>query len=137
MVSRRKLLTVGGGVLASSSLAGCSYFEEEHYTTVNVGNHTQQQQLISVAAFEPDSDTRSPLFGENIELPAGDGNENHEVFEEAFESQRAIIEVEMGNLQQQFIYQPTGCAEPEKNDYLWIRFETPSTVTWDLGCESE
>lgn len=139
MVSRRKLLKASGGVLALSSLAGCSYYEEERYTTVNVGNRTQQRQLISVAAFDPDSDTRSPLFGKNIELPpAGEGDEDTEVFEEAFESQRAIIEVEMGNLQQQFIYQPSsGCSEREEDGYLWIRFQTPSTVTWDIGCEGE
>lgn len=139
MVSRRKLLRAGSGVLLASSLSGCSYFEDERYTEVIVHNHTQQQQNIGVAALDPDSDTRSPLFGEKFDLPpAGEGNQETRVFEEAFKSQRALIEVEMGDLQQQFIYQPTpACKEREMGDVLSIDFRSPHSAQWEVGCRGE
>lgn len=136
-LSRRKLLQASGGMIGASSLAGCNYFSEDRYTTINIGNRTREALNVSVAALEPESDTRSSLWGENLELPAPEAESDTQRFEEAFESQRALIEVETIDMQQQFIYQPAPGCEDNKGDVLWIRFPNPDSTTWDVGCTSE
>ena len=140
MVTRRKLLTVGGGALASSSLAGCSYFDEPRYTSINVGNRTEEQQTIRVTVLDAESDTRSGLFTEKVELDSITGDSSTELYRNAFEAQRALVEVRLtkSDMQQQFVYQRSqACKERERGDVLRIRFHNPYAAKWDVACTSQ
>lgn len=148
MVNRRKLLQVCGGVLASSSVPGCSYFDEERYTSILVENVTRERHTVLVGVYDPESDTRSELFSEGTELAPVGEEPNRDVFGDAFEVQRALVEISLVNtekqrtveneMQEQFFYQPPqSCKTREWDEVLEIQIANPYSVTWNVRCENE
>jgi hypothetical protein len=140
MANRRRVLKVIGGVLMSSSLAGCSYFDEDRNTSINVGNYTEERKTIEVTVLNPESDTRSSLFREKTELGPLQEDSSNEIFQDAFKTRRALVEVGIieSDFQQQFIYQPSpACKDKNRSEYLEIQFHNPYSAKWDVACESE
>lgn len=138
MVSRRKLLRAGSGVLLGSSLAGCGYLEEDRSTSISVHNHTQERESIRVTVFDTDSDTQTSLFTEEVELAPTGENANTERFQDAFTTQRVLVEVTLGDMQEQFTYRPSpACTEDGRDEHLTIQFNNPYSIRWSVACQSE
>lgn len=90
-----------GCALTIGSLAGCGYLQDDTLSTsIRVRNYHTQDLQIGFGVLDPDTDEgdNAHIFHSNVELDAitEDGDLDEEVFEDAFESQKAIIQLDIG-----------------------------------------
>lgn len=137
-VGRRGLLQVGG--LITGTIAGCGYLNGDgpRYTTVQVSNMAMDRRAVDISVLDPDGGERSDAtwFAESIHFEARDDEDDVEYrdFEQAFEMDRAIVEVRSGAYgpHAQFTYYPY-CSD--RDDILQIGISREGEILWDVACD--
>lgn len=129
-----------GGIVAASSIAGCSYLGEPRYTTVFAGNLAEEKKILSIDVFDPEGSDRNDAtwFSERVELEGRDGeNSDTKILEQAFEANQAIVEVKLrGGFgpNSQFTYYPY-CGDRGQDDILHIDISRDGGIRWDVACD--
>jgi hypothetical protein len=110
---RREILQVGA-VAGLGSFVGCSGLNEDPvYTSITLNSFSNSNLNTDITIHSWEDDSSDIIFRENLELEQQEDRVDH-VFEDAFETQRAIVDIDAdkqaGNpdIKKQFTYFP-GC----------------------------
>ena len=137
-VSRRKVLRRFAVVGGAGAVAGCtSVADETTSTTVVVENSHDEERSVTIVILDPDVDQYSDatLFLEEVQLGAGtDEQTPSQRFPDAFESQRALVEVRDRGRTDQYIYHPI-CSTSGSN-VLRILLREPEPL-YRTGCGAD
>lgn len=113
-LSRREILRVGA-VAGLGSFAGCSGLSDDPvYTTIILDSYSDKQLNTDITVYNWEDDSSDILFREIVKLEQQDDRVDH-LFEDAFESQRAIVDIDASkqagipDIKKQFTYFP-GCS---------------------------
>lgn len=137
-VGRRELLRAGGTLL-TGTLAGCGYVSGSSHTTIRVRNMAKDRRSVALSVLDPDGGERSDAtwFSEQIRFEERDDGDDveHQEFEDAFEMNRAIVEVKAGGYgpHAQFTYYPY-C--DGRDDLLNVALSGEGEIIWDVACDA-
>ncbi|MFW5964864.1 MAG: hypothetical protein ACOCQM_08345 [Natronomonas sp.] len=148
---RRRDLLVAGGAMTAGPLAGCSYLQDDPlFTSIHIDNFHDQQLAVDVGALDPEAeDGDEPyLYLNSFQMDAmtDDGEVDRQLFEDAFESQKAHIQLDVkvqggDNLVREFTYYPENhqCrqeAVEELGHLLRMRLN-PDLGGYTISCPAE
>lgn len=143
---RRRELLQAGGVITGGSLAGCGYLEDDPiYTSIRLQNFSEDRLSVPVTVYDPgsDEDENPVLFHEEVELEARDGDDvDDRVLEDAFETQRAIVELEVAfvlggdDYMRQFTYFPRCPQDKAEELGHLLRITIHSDIEYSRSCGS-
>lgn len=137
-VSRRKVLRRLAVVGGAGATAGCtSVANETTSTTVAVENLHEEERSITIVVLDPDVDQYSDatLFLEQVQLGASTNEQTpSRKFPNAFESQRALVEVRNRAGTDQYMYHPI--CPTSGSDVLRILLREPEPL-YRTGCGAD
>jgi len=148
---RRRDLLVAGGAMTVGPLAGCSSLQDDPlFTSIRIDNFHDQQLAVDVGVLDPEAeDGDDPyLYFNRFHMDAitDDGEVDTQLFEDAFESQKAHIQLDVtvqggDNLVREFTYYPENhqCRQEavEEHGHLLRMQLNPDLGGYTISCSAE
>lgn len=135
-ISRRDLIQTIG-IIGGVSVAGCSSLTDGSVTGIVLQIEASERGTVGLTVFDPEADRRSEatLFSRLIELAEEDvGGVVERTFDDAFESERALVEVRTQSHVEQFFYYPD-CPQEDSDESLRVTVDTETgSVDYTTGC---